>query len=171
MAFRLNPTNQYCYAYSQPGYIPFPVFRYSGSDFGTRCRSTHGASGLPVAISVVPSGKNNLALTYTLGQVPGGTLLQVALVDPMVDNKVPRGENRGRHLEHVQVVRSFQTIESPKRSGTVELERVWDLSFGLQMSIIPTTKWFGNPNHFESSIYSREKVGQSPKLFESGINN
>ncbi len=122
MAFRLNPTNQYCYAYSQPGYIPFPVFRYSGSDFGTRCRSTHGASGLPVAISVVPSGKNNLALTYTLGQVPGGTLLQVALVDPMVDNKVPRGENSGRHLEHVQVVRSFQTIKSPKKSGTVELD-------------------------------------------------
>jgi hypothetical protein len=25
------------------------------------------------------------------------------------------------------------------------------------------------PNHFESSIYSREKVGQSPNLFGSGI--
>ncbi len=35
---------------------------------------------------------------------------------------------------------------------------------------IPTTKWFGTPNHFESSIYSREKVWQSPNLFGSGIN-
>jgi len=77
---------------------------------------------LPVDISVMPSGKNTLALTYTLGQVPGGTHLQVALVDPMVNNEVPRGENRGRHLEHVQVVRSFQTIESPKKSGTVALD-------------------------------------------------
>jgi len=34
---------------------------------------------------------------------------------------------------------------------------------------IPTTKWFGTPNHFESSIYSREKVWQSPNLFGSGI--
>ena len=77
---------------------------------------------LPVDISVMPSGKNTLELTYTLGQVPGGTLLQVVLVDPMVNNEVPRGENRGRHLEHVQVVRSFQTIESPKKSGTVQLD-------------------------------------------------
>jgi hypothetical protein len=34
---------------------------------------------------------------------------------------------------------------------------------------IPTTKWFGMPNHFESSIYSREKGGRSPNLFGSGI--
>jgi len=35
--------------------------------------------------------------------------------------------------------------------------------------VIPTTKCFGIPNHFESSIYSREKVWQSPNLFRSGI--
>jgi len=34
---------------------------------------------------------------------------------------------------------------------------------------ILTTKCFGIPNHFESSIYSREKVWQSPNLFGSGI--
>jgi len=77
---------------------------------------------LPVGISIKPSGKNKLELTYSLDQVPKGTLLQIALVDPMIDNGVPRGENRGRHLEHVQVVRSFQTIESPKKSGSVELD-------------------------------------------------
>ena len=39
----------------------------------------------------------------------------------------------------------------------------------LSMSSIPTTKWFGTPNHFESSIYSREKVWALPNLFVSGI--
>jgi hypothetical protein len=46
----------------------------------------------------------------------------------------------------------------------------------VQCANIPTTKWFcyavlcaGTPNHFESSIYSRGKVGQSPSHFGSGI--
>jgi hypothetical protein len=46
----------------------------------------------------------------------------------------------------------------------------------LRFDFIPTTKWFcsallraGTPNHFESSMYSREKVGRSPNLFGSGM--
>ncbi len=40
---------------------------------------------------------------------------------------------------------------------------------GDERAVIPTTKWFGTPNHFESSIYSREKVWALPNLFGSGI--
>jgi len=63
-------------------------------------------------------------------------------------------------------------IETPTFTTVRQAEKVE----AAEASTIPTTKWFcsavlraGTPNHFESSIYSREKVWQSPNLFGSGI--
>ncbi|MEO0338985.1 MAG: DUF1223 domain-containing protein, partial [Bacteroidota bacterium] len=66
-----------------------------------------------------PSSKS---ISFQFEEAPGDVLLQMALVQPTVVNAVPRGENTGRTLEHVQVVEQLITIESPQRSGQVTLE-------------------------------------------------
>ena len=48
-------------------------------------------------------------------------LLHVALVASEVSNAVPRGENRGRKLRHVNVVRSFKSQPLQKIEGEVKL--------------------------------------------------
>jgi len=49
------------------------------------------------------------------------------------------------------------------------IDEIHGLYLYASLAVIPTTKWFGIPNHFESSIYSREKVWALPNLFGSGI--
>jgi len=47
--------------------------------------------------------------------------LNVALVSPKVENEVPQGENRGRKLQHVNVVRAFESQPLKQNSGQIEL--------------------------------------------------
>ena len=55
----------------------------------------------------------------TAGLVPG-QVVQVALVQREAASSVARGENRGRQLRHVQVVRAFETRRDA--AGTVRLD-------------------------------------------------
>jgi hypothetical protein len=48
-------------------------------------------------------------------------LLQIVLVEAEVGNVVPKGENRGRSLHHVQVVRDFITLVSPASEEIIEI--------------------------------------------------
>ncbi len=48
-------------------------------------------------------------------------VLNIALVQNEVENSVPRGENAGRDLAHVNVVRALQSVSLDKPSGRVEL--------------------------------------------------
>ncbi len=77
---------------------------------------------------------------------------------------------KGRPLPNVfsesEIERLLSSVKNVKHRTILMLIYSGGLRIGES---IPTTKWFGTPNHFESSIYSREKVGQSPNLFGSGI--
>ncbi|MEM6377294.1 MAG: DUF1223 domain-containing protein [Bacteroidota bacterium] len=53
--------------------------------------------------------------------VPNGYDLVVCLVDAKVRNEVPRGENRGRDLAHVQVVRSLEKVNA-SQTKSLELD-------------------------------------------------
>ncbi len=59
---------------------------------------------------------------YAFETAPQEVILQVALVQPSIANAVPRGENAGRTLEHVQVVKQLMTIESPQNRGEISIE-------------------------------------------------
>jgi hypothetical protein len=48
-------------------------------------------------------------------------VLNVALVERNIKRQIKRGENRGRTLRHENVVRSFQSVELNKKSGTAAL--------------------------------------------------
>lgn len=51
-----------------------------------------------------------LKLVYQAANVPAGTLLQVALVQKLAHTMVKRGENAGRLLPHVQIVRQIRSF-------------------------------------------------------------
>lgn len=63
----------------------------------------------------------NLLLNIEASDVPDNYDLVVCLVDAKVQNEVPRGENRGRDLAHVQVVRSLEKV-SPTQTKSMELD-------------------------------------------------
>lgn len=56
----------------------------------------------------VSKSKNTIKLSYQTDQVPQGALINVALVERGISTEVTRGENRGRKLEHDNVVRDFE---------------------------------------------------------------
>jgi hypothetical protein len=57
---------------------------------------------------------NEITVNYTLDREPKSELLNIALVETSLVNKVRRGENKNRTLEHYNVVREFETIELNK---------------------------------------------------------
>lgn len=61
---------------------------------------------------------------YTLQGKTDGVILQMALVDKNVTNKVPRGENAGKQLSHVQVVRWFHAKENPGNKGQFNFDPI-----------------------------------------------
>lgn len=97
-------------------------------------------SAVEAALAVAPTGKISLSaqcddgrhvkVSYTLDD-PGKATLQVALVQSQAISQVLRGENQGRKLQHVNVVRAFQSasLKSSGNGGVVDLK----LPDGLQV--------------------------------------
>lgn len=57
--------------------------------------------------------------------VAGGeenSVLNIAIIQREAKNKVPRGENAGRNLAHVNVVRAFQTVALERPTGQIEIQ-------------------------------------------------
>lgn len=73
---------------------------------------------IPVALDVQPAA-DALAATYTVSEAPEEAVLHLALVQRAAEQPVRRGENRGRTLQHANVVRHFET--GPAASGTATL--------------------------------------------------
>ncbi|EMI46858.1 DUF1223 domain-containing protein [Rhodopirellula sp. SWK7] len=63
----------------------------------------------------------NLQVKYQLTGQLDGCLLQVAAIQTPKANAIPRGENAGRTLTHVNVVRAFESVPTTASTGTVEL--------------------------------------------------
>lgn len=53
----------------------------------------------------------DISLTYQTQAGKGHTFLQLALVQKNAVSKVLKGENKGRTLSHIQIVRNFQSID------------------------------------------------------------
>ncbi len=76
-----------------------------------------------VKLKVIESAiKDSVTVQFGVTGAIAGTVLNVALVQSPQPNKVLRGENIGRELEHVNVVRAFETVSLVQSSGTVELK-------------------------------------------------
>ncbi|MGG7664587.1 DUF1223 domain-containing protein [Dyadobacter sp. BHUBP1] len=76
-----------------------------------RALNTEMNSSAPAQLNAeaqVEAGK--LKLTYQASNAARGTVLQVALVQKVAHTMVKRGENAGRLLPHVQIVRRIQSF-------------------------------------------------------------
>lgn len=88
----------------------------------------------------VISGKS-ATVTYALKGQVAGQYLHVAIVATPKSNRIPRGENSGRSLSHVNVVRAFTSTRISGSSGTVTLE----LPEGLDAANAKVIAYVQNP--------------------------
>ncbi|MBC6111424.1 DUF1223 domain-containing protein [Pedobacter fastidiosus] len=73
-------------------------------------------------ISLNKSDEKKLILNYKTNQKTDGYNLIIALVSPMATNKILRGENKGKTLSHIQIVRQFETINlNGKSNGSANI--------------------------------------------------
>jgi len=71
-------------------------------------------------VTVEKQNSGSLSLSYRTGESSPVFNLVVALVSPTATNKIARGENRGRILSHVQIVRKFESFKmNGKENGSV----------------------------------------------------
>ena len=98
-------------------YTPQTVVNGSWEGVGSRGREVSAAVGealaAPAALGVAAAAgadAGGVAVSWSLsGPAAGGTLL-LALTQASSGNPVPCGENRGRELHHVDVVRAFERV-------------------------------------------------------------
>ncbi len=95
---------------------------FVGSDAG------RAKEAFKAALSRQPSSKvalqtqslsdgSQIAVRYAVSRSQPREVLNVALAQIAAGNAVPRGENAGKDLSHVNVVRAFQTVELDKQGG------------------------------------------------------
>ena len=89
---------------------------FVGSDSGRAAAAIAKASRRPKA--AVKLTRTAAGLEVEITSPPAGGEVWMALADDHDASTVTAGENRGRRLEHVAVVRSLQKIGSVKRGGS-----------------------------------------------------
>jgi len=72
--------------------------------------------------------QNQVQLSYRLSDLPEGSILLAALTQAEAANSVAKGENRGRDLVHVNVVREFERLTSFEPKGVLSLPIPEDLT-------------------------------------------
>ena len=121
---------------------------FVGSEEGTlRDAIKEGLMKAPLAevtLSEVEKREKNITLQYHVKKNPADTYLILALVEKNAVSKVLKGENRGRTLSHVQVVRNIQTINLSGQSngaGTLETPE------GLDMQVLEVIAFLQNKSN------------------------
>jgi hypothetical protein len=99
---------------------------FVGSDESVLRKSILAALSNPIKsslkLSINKQSITSLSLNYSTDQKTEGYNLLVALVSPTGTNKILKGENKGKTLSHVQIVRQFETTAlQGKTSGVVNL--------------------------------------------------
>ncbi|MEM8945809.1 MAG: DUF1223 domain-containing protein [Planctomycetota bacterium] len=70
----------------------------------------------------VSADRRTVSVSYAVHDSAPAEKLNIALVQNSASNEVPRGENSGRSLAHVHVVRVFRTIDLQKPTGVLDLD-------------------------------------------------
>ena len=100
---------------------------FVGSD-ENRLRSSintalHKTNHVHLSINIIKENDRKLRLHYHIDGNIANNSLVLALIEKTASSKVLRGENEGRTLSHVQIVRNFQTISLNDQSeGVNEIE-------------------------------------------------
>src|SRR6185369_13198254 len=84
-----------------------------------------------VRLTRVPTG-----LRVEIESTPGSATVYLALADDSATSQVSAGENGGRQLHHVAVVRSLQKIGSVKRGASFQKEMELPRAAGAQRIVV-----------------------------------
>lgn len=66
--------------------------------------------------------EGKLQLDYSLDPSLKGNLMSVALIQDQESNEIKAGENKGKLLEHVNIVRAFSSEQTLEPSGSLNLD-------------------------------------------------
>jgi hypothetical protein len=79
------------------------------------------AQGSPLSLSAVTANKNQADIKYTTGKADKNTALYIAILQKNAQTKVGAGENSGRTLSHVQIVRKLQKVTLNSDAGETKV--------------------------------------------------
>ncbi len=65
--------------------------------------------------------KNEVVVSYQTNNQPKNTVLNFALVKSATETDVKNGENGGKKLSHINIVRDFKTVELTTNNGNLAL--------------------------------------------------
>jgi hypothetical protein len=106
-----------------------PQIVVNGTDQFVGSNETHLRSSLASNMNqpsdlIIEATKTNSASIHLSYKIAGGNarLLNIALVQPEATTDVKRGENGGRKLHHVNIVRQLKTIEATANTGSIDIE-------------------------------------------------
>jgi hypothetical protein len=105
---------------------------------GLRAAIEEGLAATPggqIVLSAKLDGGQHVKVSYTVDD-PGKAALQVALVQLRAVSQVLRGENAGKKLEHVNVVRAFQTVSLKSGKGGVVDLKLPDGVLGKECKVV-----------------------------------
>ena len=124
-------------------YTPQLVINGQSGHIGSRQREVRAAIAeanlLPVEIEAAATWskqENTIRIDYKLSELRDQATLQLALISTAVDNEVPRGENRGRHLSHTNVVRELIPIEQTDTEGSYSIDLPAELHGNSDLAIV-----------------------------------
>jgi len=78
-------------------------------------------AGAKLDLAIAGADAKQASLKYTIEGADKKTVLQVAVVEKSAVSKVGAGENNGRTLSHVQIVRKLQQVTLDGNSGTASI--------------------------------------------------
>lgn len=126
-----NRQNQYSSWLNSSIYTPQVVINghqeFVGSD-ESRLRSSittalHKTNPVHLSINSIKENGRNVSLHYQIHGKIVNNYLALALIEKTASSKVLSGENEGRTLSHIQIVRNFLTISLNEQSeGVSEIE-------------------------------------------------
>ncbi|MEP7142440.1 MAG: DUF1223 domain-containing protein [Ferruginibacter sp.] len=73
-----------------------------------------------IELSAIGSGGKTVQVTYKITP-PANSAINIALIQIAAQTRVKGGENEGRTLRHINIVRDFKTINSPGKTGTATI--------------------------------------------------
>jgi hypothetical protein len=104
------------------------VASYAGSEQAVRAaleRALREPADVEIVLGPAVPRQGELTIQYEAGSLPGNSNVLLAVAERDIRQKVTAGENRGKVLQHENVVRAF--ARSGERFGTVRIDLPKDL--------------------------------------------
>lgn len=106
--------------------------------------------------------RNQLTIRYRISGDTKEKALNFALVQSPKENSIDRGENAGRTLGHVNVVRAFKVIVPEGTSGAVELDLPEDFDASLESKLVAYAQEKSTYEIVGASVTAVQNAAASP---------